>query len=187
MRGWPVTFVASALVVAIVVSVLAVGGATEDSVHAAIRATARTSVALFVVVFTASSVRRVTSWPMANRRYLGVAFAVSFFLHLGTIALAATLWPKGPVVAAANAPGMVIYAFVLAMAVTSSDRAVAWLGARRWRVLHKIGVYAIWVGFFSAYLPRALSDRAYVPLAAVLVLAMGVRLMPPLVRARVRG
>jgi sulfoxide reductase heme-binding subunit YedZ len=187
MRGWPVTFVAGAIVVAIVAALVAIGGGSEESVHAAIRATARTSLALFVVVFTASSFRRVTAWPMANRRYLGVAFAVSFFLHLGTIATAATLWPKGPVVAAANAPGMVIYAFALAMAVTSSDRAVAWVGAKRWRVLHKIGAYALWVGFFFAYLPRALSDRAYVPLVVVLVLALGVRLMPPWARARARG
>jgi DMSO/TMAO reductase YedYZ heme-binding membrane subunit len=187
MRGWSVTFVVSAILVAMVVATVALGGGGEESWHAAIRATARTSVALFLLAFTASALRRVMPWLLANRRYLGVSFAVSHALHLGAILVVASRWPRAPIVVVGNAPGMAAYAFILAMAVTSSDRAVAWLGARRWRVVHTVGLYVIWAAFFFTYLPHARADRAYWPIVALLAIALVLRFTPPLGRAPDRG
>jgi DMSO/TMAO reductase YedYZ heme-binding membrane subunit len=187
MRGWSVTFVASAILVAMVVAILAAGGGTEESFHAIIRATARTSVALFVLAFSAASLRRVAPWLLVNRRYVGVSFAVSHALHLGAVLAVPPRWPRVAVVSAANAPGMVAYAIIFVMAITSSDRVVAWLGARPWKMLHTVGAYTIWVAFFFAYLPRALANPVFWPIVVTLALALGARIMPPLVRALRRG
>jgi hypothetical protein len=176
--------VASALLVLMVLAVLAAGGWREASYHAAIRATARTSLLLFLTAFIASGARRLfpsvlTAWLVQNRRYVGLSFAASHFLHLGVILAVAARWPKGSVVEARLvdvAPGATVYLFVLAMAVTSSDRAVAFLGPRRWRMLHTVGAYLIWLAFVAAYVPRAIAEPAYAPAAALLVAALVVRL-----------
>jgi len=68
-------------------ALLAATGWTEPGVRLVIRATARTSVALFLAAFLASTLRRrwpgpATSWLLQNRRYVGLGFAVSHLLHL---------------------------------------------------------------------------------------------------------
>src|SRR5262245_55917811 len=115
MRGWPITFVAGALVLATVVLCVASGGASEESFHVAIRASARSSLVLFGLAFSARGLSRVFPWLLANRRYVGVSFAVSHFLHLGVVLFAAQKWPRAPIVALGNAPGALAYVFILAM------------------------------------------------------------------------
>jgi DMSO/TMAO reductase YedYZ heme-binding membrane subunit len=100
--------------------------------------------------------------------------AVSHALHLAAILTLARLWPEqADLPLATRIGGSVGYAFLAAMAATSSDRAFAWLGPRRWRALHLTGGWVLWVIFAQSYVPRAFSMPAYAPLAA-LVLAVGV-------------
>ncbi len=60
------------------------------------------------------------------------------------------------------------------MAISSSDAAVARLGRPRWRRLHLVGSWYVWLIFLQSYTPLAVEDPAYIPLAvlpvAVLVL-----------------
>ncbi|MBI3770691.1 MAG: hypothetical protein HY271_19655 [Deltaproteobacteria bacterium] len=77
------------------------------------------------------------------------------------------------------------YLFVLAMTVTSFDRTAAWLGPRRWRRLHTLGVYYLWMIFALSYVPRALvGSPAYAPLAAGVIAALVLRLVYRPGRAR---
>src|SRR5437867_6975059 len=81
-QGWPIVGWAALVVVAIVAAILITLGTGEAGLRAAIRATARTSVVLFCVAFSASALRRLwpgtaSAWLLANRRQLGVSFAVS--------------------------------------------------------------------------------------------------------------
>src|SRR4051812_35990758 len=98
-----------------------------------LRATARTSLVLFVMAFTAGALAELlpsqaTRWQRRNRRYLGVSFAVSHFIHLGVIlALAsvdqALFWKLtniSTIVLAGSA-----YLFIAAMAATSFDHTAA--------------------------------------------------------------
>jgi hypothetical protein len=60
-----------------------------DGLRLATRATARTSLFLFLAAFSATSSAELapcglTHWQRRNRRCLGVAFGVSHFLHLGS-------------------------------------------------------------------------------------------------------
>ena len=59
------------------------------------------------------------------------------------------------------------------MTATSFDRTAAWLGPRKWRLLHLIGGWYIWISFAVAVGKRVPLDSFYWPMA-VLVLAIAV-------------
>jgi DMSO/TMAO reductase YedYZ heme-binding membrane subunit len=56
------------------------------------------------------------------------------------------------------------------MAITSFDRTTAWLGRRRWRQLHLVGMYAIFGIFVFSYAPRFARSAQY---AAYTLLCLG--------------
>lgn len=171
--GW----VAAALL-AMTAGILAALGVTEDGLRMLVRATARTSLALFLAVFTASSLlhhwpRDGTRWLMANRRWVGLSFAVSHLLHLLALLGLAGWFPTfsgtiGWVTLAVGGAGFVV---VAVLAATSSDRAVARLGRRRWERLHRAGVYYLWGVFTLTYLGRSVTLTGLLLAALVLRLA----------------
>jgi DMSO/TMAO reductase YedYZ heme-binding membrane subunit len=156
-----------------------------EGVRMVIRFTARSSLLLFCLAFSAAALARLwpntwTRWQRRNRRYLGVSFAVSHFIHLGVIlALAsvdqALFWKLtniSTIVLAGSA-----YLFIAAMAATSFDRTAAWLGPRKWRLLHLVGGWYIWISFAVAVGKRVPLDRFYWPMAALVLAAAIVRLL----------
>ena len=90
--GWFLVLWTALVVSAMVAAVLASHGAADlEAVRHALRLTARTSLALFLLAFAASSLRRLwplpaTAWLLRNRRHVGVSFAASHFIHLGLVA-----------------------------------------------------------------------------------------------------
>jgi DMSO/TMAO reductase YedYZ heme-binding membrane subunit len=156
----------------------------EESVRLAIRATARTSLLLFALTFTASSLRKLwptdlTTWLVRNRRYLGLSFAASHALHLGFIVTFARMDPSefGAISPLLNriVAGMA-YVFIFALALTSSNRAVALLGAQRWKRLHQVGAHYIWLVFLLSFAKRVPENPSYAIGVMMLLLAMGLRL-----------
>jgi hypothetical protein len=182
--GWPIVGWVTVAVGGMIAAILAVAGTDEVGIRMVIRATARVSVVLFSAAFVASALRRAwpgpaSRWLLANRRQVGVSFAVSHFAHLGAI-LALADWSATRVVADAWPTsaifGGIAYLFVLAMAATSFDRTAAWLGPRAWSRLHTVGVYWIWAIFFLSFVPRAFTSPLHVPFALLIVGALGIRL-----------
>jgi methionine sulfoxide reductase heme-binding subunit len=156
--------------------------------RALIRATARSSLALFLPAFSASSLRRLwrgdlSAWLLRNRRQIGVSFAVSHAVHLAAILALAARFPAtfqpGAVTVVGGGLG---YVFVAAMAATSSDAAVRRLGARRWKLLHRIGLWWLFVIFASSYLAAPFFDVRYAPAGLAVLAALGIR-----IAAAVRG
>jgi sulfoxide reductase heme-binding subunit YedZ len=185
MNGWRLVGVLSFLLMAMIVWFVASHGGDVEGLRLAIRATARTSLVLFVMAFTASALAELlpseaTRWQRRNRRYLGLSFGVSHFIHLGVIlALAsvdqALFWKLtniSTIVLAGSA-----YLFITAMAVTSFERTAAWLGPRNWRLLHLIGGWYIWISFAVAVGKRVPLDRFYWPMAVLVLFAAIVRLI----------
>ena len=66
------------------------------------------------------------------------------------------------------------------------DRTAAWLGARKWRLLHLIGGWYIWISFAVAVGKRVPIDRFYWPMAALVLAAAVVRLIAMAGRRRRR-
>jgi DMSO/TMAO reductase YedYZ heme-binding membrane subunit len=156
---------------------LAVLGVGQEGLRGVIRLTARTSLLLFLLAFAASAAYRLrpgpgTRWLLANRRYVGLSFAASHLVHLLAIVALATRVPddfSSHTQASTIVVGGIGYVFVALMAATSNDASVAWLGRRRWRLLHLVGAYWLWQVFLISYLARAITAPAnVVPLALVL-------------------
>lgn len=91
--------------------------------------------------------------PLSARRRIGIAFAVSHSFHLAAIAALVEVAYGGDIAQLGNiSGGAAIYVLIYLMAASSNNASVNYLGAKNWRVLHKIGGYAIFIGFFSSYL-----------------------------------
>jgi methionine sulfoxide reductase heme-binding subunit len=73
--------------------------------------------------------------------------------------------------------GGIAYAFIFAMAATSSDRSAAWLGPRKWKVLHKVGSYYIWLTFVVVLVTFALDEPRYWLGVVILFLALVLRVL----------
>jgi DMSO/TMAO reductase YedYZ heme-binding membrane subunit len=180
MNGWRLTGVLSLLLAAMVAGLLALH-ADVEGLRLVIRATARTSLVLFALAFTAAALAELapgafTRWQRRNRRYLGVSFAASHFIHLLALIALAQVEPRlfwtltnPATIALAGAA----YLLLAAMTVTSFDRTAAWLGARKWRLLHLVGGWYIWISFAVAVGRRLPQGAIYWALTA-LVLAIAI-------------
>ena len=185
LSGWSLTgwiMLALTAMTAVAVSL------TPDSVEAArlvVRLTARTSLLLFTLAFTASSLARllpspVTRWQRRSRRYLGVGFAGSHLIHALAIIVLARLDPglfrelTNPV---AYATGGLAYLLIILMTATSFNRTAAMIGPRTWMWLHTIGAWYIWISFALNFGKRFAMAPMYWPAMAIVVLALVIRLL----------
>lgn len=176
-RGFWLVVAAALVAVAISAVPIADVGVTDEGLRAGIRGTARESLALFLLTFVASSVNalrrdRVGKWMLRNRKFLGNAFAASHATHGALIvALAALDTPRFLAHTSAGGlyGGLFGYVVLAAMVITSFDAPTRWLGRRRWRVLHKFGMYVFFAIFFVTYLPVALAG-SFVGIVAVVAL-----------------
>jgi DMSO/TMAO reductase YedYZ heme-binding membrane subunit len=155
-----------------------------DGVRMVIRFTARTSLLLFCLAFSAGALARLwptpwTRWQRRNRRYLGVSFAASHAIHAVAIACFAAMSPPlfmEATSAASYVFGGIGYAFIIAMTATSFDRTAAAIGQRGWRLLHLLGGYYLWFQFMVSFGKRIPGTPLYslflIPLLVVLTLRL---------------
>jgi methionine sulfoxide reductase heme-binding subunit len=155
-----------------------------DDIRLLIRITARSSMLLFLLAFTASAM--ATLWPSArsrwvrrHRRQIGLMFFGSHVLHATAIG-ALAVWAAPELFAQLTPlPSRVLggagYVALILMAATSNDRAVAWLGRARWQQLHTWGTHLIWLVFAMACLKRIPMQPVYAVPLVVLLMAMGLR------------
>jgi sulfoxide reductase heme-binding subunit YedZ len=145
-RRWPVEK-AAALAVAVAPALWLAGLAWDGdlgirAVHEAIRESGDWALRLLWLTLLVSPARRLLSLPrlIAARRILGLgAFALSA-LHIGLYAFEQQFdWTHIAIEIVLRiylAVGAVATVGLAALAATSSDRAVAWLGGGRWARLH---------------------------------------------------
>ena len=164
-HGWGLTLRIALVLSLASLALFASAGVTEASVRSWVRATARASVALFLMAFVARPLCQlwrsgVSRWLLANRRYLGASAAYVQLLHGFSILLLFRAFPspEQAVDFTTAIGGGLGFAFYFAMGLTSSDAAQATLGKRAWKALHTAGAYWIWFIF-------ALTNWGNVPLA----------------------
>ena len=80
-----------------------------------------------------------------------------------------------PVVALVG--GTLAYLWIAAMALTSTDAALARLGAARWRRLHGWGMHYLWAIFTVGYLGRVLRQDVPMEHAVLFTLMLWVMLL----------
>ena len=134
---------------------------------------------MFLMAFSASSLfelsrNGLTTWLRKNRRYVGVSFAVSHFIHLALIAMVAVEYPE-PFFATRGAfefvGGGLVYAIILAMTITSFDGPTRKLGTKWWTRLHLFGGIAIWFTFTQRYVRSSFADPSYLVAVIPLLVA----------------
>ncbi|HVO22246.1 MAG TPA: hypothetical protein VMW56_01310 [Candidatus Margulisiibacteriota bacterium] len=189
LAGWLFVGWCTLGLAALLGGILAVEGVGETGLRAAVRTSAQTSFVLFTSAFGASALcatwpSPLMRWMLRNRRYLGVSFAVSHFIHLvAIIALSQRLGDQFKMDPATLIGGGLAYVFIAAMTATSFDHTATWLGPRAWRRLHTTGGYYIWFIFFISYAPRAaITSLWYAPFVFILLAVIALR-----VRVRLRG
>lgn len=190
LRGWALTLRIALVLTLASLALFASAGVSEESVRVWIRATARASVALFLVTFVARPLRQlwrsgVSGWLLANRRHLGVSAAYAQLLHgIALVWLFTSFATYEPDLTGLIGGGLG-FALYFAMALTSSDAAVAALGKRAWKALHTAGAYWVWFIFALtnwgsipvAFEKLGLGHQVlYVAIQAALFAAMGLRI-----------
>jgi len=184
-EGWRLVGLIAAVILIASLALVVLNGADVAAVRLAIRNTARSSLALFLLAFSAASQHRLwrsrwSAWQLRNRRYLGVGFAVSHAIHAVLITAFALMAPAefheatNP---AALTFGGTTYLFIIALTATSFDASAAWLGARSWRWLHLIGSHVIWLNFLVSEARRAPQDPRYWGFVAPVLAVMALRLL----------
>jgi len=173
------------------------GGGTEACLRRIIRGTAQVGAPLFAAAFAARPLHqlrgsRVSRWLLRNRRVLGLSFAIAHFTHLG--ALAGLGWGCCPEPFRSDLDpltlgvGGLAYFLLAAMTLTSFDRPAAWLGAHRWKLLHRLGSYVLGLVLLANYLELVIGEGRgtlqALSLAAAFALRAGARARP-VRRARV--
>jgi DMSO/TMAO reductase YedYZ heme-binding membrane subunit len=192
LEGWRLTGVMASVILLVALAVVVWHQGDVEGIRLVIRFTARVSLVLFSLAFTAAALARSlpnvwTRWQRRNRRYLGVSFAISHSVHLMAIIALVRLDPL--LFASLTNPeiiisGSIVYLFIAAMTATSFDRTAAMLGPRAWRLLHTIGGYYILLTFANAFGRRAMQDGFYLPFAAVVVLVLAIRVFDRFVKSR---
>ncbi|MEO0012298.1 MAG: hypothetical protein RLZZ535_687 [Cyanobacteriota bacterium] len=178
-QGWSLVAWLTLSLAVMLGAIAIVHGTDESSWRIAIRATARTSVLLFLVTFVATAVRKLwpgklTNWLRQNRRYLGVSFAVSHSCHALTIMGLAIATPNG---IHADHGGLLGYTFIGLMTITSFDRPAQLLGHRSWKILHGTGSYYLWIAFALTFSKRIVENPGfYVPITVALVIVLLLKL-----------
>jgi DMSO/TMAO reductase YedYZ heme-binding membrane subunit len=177
--GWKLFVALAAFVLLMTAAVLGTHSPGDaEGLRSAIRATARSSFALFLLTFLASTLATLLPSPtsrqlLRERRYLGLAFAFSHTVHGVLIYLYAQRFPDlfwAGRSTLANLPGSLGYLFILLLALTSFKAPTQLLGPRLWKRLHSTGTWLLAGVFCLSFYKRIPLGGGY-PLGFALTFA----------------
>lgn len=185
IEGWRVTGLIGAMLAVMTMLLIPMATQQSDAIRLVIRATARTSLILFMLAFSAAALAQLSpvpavGWLRRNRRYIGVGFALSHLLHAAAII---KLAQSDPVLFdALTSPasfifGGVAYGFIIAMLATSFDSTARAIGPLAWQRLHTTGSWFLWLMFVINFGKRAPLQPSYWSAIVIALLALFIRLV----------
>jgi DMSO/TMAO reductase YedYZ heme-binding membrane subunit len=185
LDGWRLLAALAFSLVALSVWIASMRQFEVEGVRMVIRFTARSSLLLFCLAFSAAALARLwpnawTRWQRRNRRYLGLSFAVSHAIHAIAIVAFANMDPAGFAQATSAASyifGGIGYGAIIAMSATSFDRTAALIGPRAWRALHLVGGYYLWFQFMVSFGMRVPAMPLYAAFLIPLLIVMALRMI----------
>jgi DMSO/TMAO reductase YedYZ heme-binding membrane subunit len=188
-RNWTVFLATTGVALAVSFAILAVAGNSDDNIRALLRLTARAAFVLLLIVFIARPLRQLVKTPgtlalLKNRRLLGISFAGVHTAHLVLIFYRVWQVPAFEFDWLARLPGIATYAMLYVMFITSFDCPARAIGPKRWKILHKIGLYWLFVAFAQREIPRSLDnvDPVILLLTAFIAAALIIRVSAFLVK-----
>jgi len=150
-------------------------GWDEESLDLTLRISARLALLIYLLIFIARPLRNLSTSSLSrsllgNRRLIGIGFAAIMTAHL-ILLIARNGLPAAYL-------GFVVYAFIYLMLITSFNRPTAALGPKRWKILHKTGLYVIGIGLAQAQFTRiftGVGKPVHYVLGALVLVAIGIR------------
>ncbi len=185
LSGWNLTRLISLVLVIHFVAAVYILELDKHSAGYLIRSTAKFSFVLFMLAFSASSVyffwkKPLSKWLLNNRRYLGVSFAVSHYLHLCSLLLMTFYIDFNVFVDRglfAGIGGVIAYSFITVMVITSFEKGRKLLSPKNWKRVHTAGGYLLWIIFAKSYLPNILDDAIAALFSAILIFVLSIRIL----------
>lgn len=193
-EGWSLFGLLCLLILVMTALILALNPDVIEGLRSAIRATARTSFALFLAAFTASAFAVLIPSPFSRtlvreRRFIGLAFAFSHLLHAILIykygQLNTEFWPGRSTLT--NLPGTLGYLFILLMTLTSFKTTTRLIGRKTWKALHVSGMWVLAVVFTYSNFKRIPLSAWYVVPFGIMFSAIAIRLVGKLAQKTKRS
>lgn len=190
--GWKLFTALAGLTVFMTAVVLLSYPPGAEGLRSAIRATARSSFALFLLAFLASSMVTLlpgngSRWLLRERRYVGLAFAFSHTVHGLLIYRYAQQFPElfwaGRTVTS-SLPGSIGYVFLLLLTLTSFKVPMRLLGGRTWKTLHSTGMWVLAGVFCLSFYKRIPMGGGYSLAFALMFSAIALKLTAKLAPRR---
>ena len=186
LQGWPLFFILSAAILTAELRlVTALDWSNPDDIRWLMGMNWRLAAPYFLLTFTASPLQRLfpgrtTRWLLANRRYLGLAFASGALCQLAPIATLALRFPTdlADIHSSSSQFGEdTIYLTLVLMTVTSFRVASRHISNVTWRRLHSAGIYLLGGLYGVSYVYFALNEPTfiYVLFGIAFVVAWGLR------------
>jgi len=161
VNGWPLfRLIAIPTSLVMLAGMLLVDTWSGPEVSSLIQLSVRFAVPWLLLAFAASSLQVLfpgpsSLWLARNRKYLGLAFAAGMAwqaLFILWMVLVYTDYYVDEVYVLRDAiEGVVGYAFLVAMTVTSFNPVRKHMTPGQWKLLHKSGMYFLWAYAFSTY------------------------------------
>lgn len=161
LNGWPLFWLIVAPLSVVMVGAMArLDMASAEGVSAMIRYSVRCAVPLLYLAFSASSLvvlkpAAITRWLLRNRRIIGLCFAAAMAWQALFIVWLVTLhreyYLAEVYVLRDVIEGLAGYGLLLAMTLTSFHFGRRLLSAGQWKLLHKVGIYTLWMYAFGVY------------------------------------
>lgn len=178
------TFLGATVVTGIVAAIyLAIAGMGDENIRLALRVSGRVAFVVLLAVFVARPLQQLLRAPwtaklLRNRRLLGVTFAGVHSAHFGLILIRMNQLPDFGVSFEKNLPGMFVYAFIVAMLITSFDGPTRALGKKPWKALHKVGLFFLFFAFTQSQMPQSFDQLELVNglLLALAAIALMIRI-----------
>jgi DMSO/TMAO reductase YedYZ heme-binding membrane subunit len=178
-------FLFGSILVATLVTSWAGGGGSEESVRRSLLWTGRLAFVVFLIPLTASPLRKLirndlTSRLVRWRRNAGIAYGGIQVVHLLLIAGLFYLSTTPPVDTPTLVVGGTAIVLVMFMLATSFDLPARLLGAKRWRLLHRSGLYICTFIYLYDFVIGPLETGQllhYLPWATLILLAIGARVL----------
>jgi len=155
-----------------------VSDSSADALAIGSRLTARLTFLFFIAAYLARPLWQrfrwaPARWALANRRWLGLAAALSHSVHLGYVVAYRSVVPENDDWVTLIFGGLGFLLFWL-LGITSNDSSVRTLG-RKWQWLHRGGIHYLWFIFLVTYAGAATLSPWMWAFVALLLAGAGLR------------
>ncbi len=161
VNGWNLYWlITTPISIAVVIAMSGIDLSQAENVSSMIQFSVRCSVPLLYVAFAASSLQvmfpsQFSRWLLRNRKMVGLSFATSMawqlLFILGLVGIHTQYYVAEVYLLSDAIEGVVGYAFLFAMVLTSFKFGRSRLSNKQWKLLLRSAIYYIWAYAWSVY------------------------------------